>query len=78
MKKIIHVRIFKGDELYVAEAPDIGVVTQGSSLDQLAENLNEAIALALEGEDLAQMGFVDQPTILASLELESPPFHAKA
>jgi predicted RNase H-like HicB family nuclease len=78
MKKIIHVRIFKGEELYVAEAPDIGVVTQGASLDELAENLKEAIALALEGEDLAELGFVHRPTILASIELESPAFHAKA
>jgi predicted RNase H-like HicB family nuclease len=78
MKRIIHVRIFKGDELYVAEAPDISVVTQGATLDELATNLREAIALALEGEDLTQLGFVDQPAILATIELDTPPLDAKA
>ena len=78
MKRIIHVRIFKGDELYVAEAPEISVVTQGATLDELAANLKEAIALALEGENLAELGFVDQPAILATIELDSPALDAKA
>ena len=54
MKRIIQVRIFRGDEFYVAEAPDISVVTQGATLDELTENLQEAIGLALEGENLVQ------------------------
>ncbi len=78
MKKIIHVRIFKGDQLYVAEAPDLSMVTQGATLDELAANLKEAIALALEGEDLAELGFVEHPTILATIELDSPVLDAKA
>ena len=67
MKRIIHARIFKGDELYVAEAPDVSVVTQGATLDELAANLKEAIGLALEGEDLSELGFVDQPTVVCDL-----------
>ena len=66
MSRIIHARIFKGDELYVAEAPDISVGAQGATLDELAANLKEAIGLALEGEDLAELGFVDQPAIVCS------------
>jgi predicted RNase H-like HicB family nuclease len=62
----MHVRIFKGDELYVAEAPEISVVTQGATLDELAANLKEAIALALEGENLAELGFADQPAIVCA------------
>ena len=78
MKRIIHVRIFKGDELYVAEAPDISVVTQGTTLDELTANLKEAIALALEDEDLAELGFIAQPAILATIELDPPQLDAKA
>jgi len=78
MKRIIHVRIFKGDEFYVAEAPDISVVTQGTTLDELTENLKEAIGLALEGENLAELGFIDQPGILATIELDPPVLDAKA
>jgi predicted RNase H-like HicB family nuclease len=47
MKKIIQVHISKGDEYFVAECVDLPVVTQGKTLDELAENLKEAIALEL-------------------------------
>jgi predicted RNase H-like HicB family nuclease len=53
MKKIIQVRIFKGEEQYVAECLDLPVVTQAKTLDELTENLREAISLHLRGEDLA-------------------------
>jgi hypothetical protein len=44
-------------------------VTQAPTLDQLAANIQEAVSLHLEGEDLAALGFVDSPTILATMEL---------
>ncbi len=77
MKKIIQVHIFKGDEQYVAECLDLPVVTQGKTLDELARNLQEALALHLEGEDLAQFDLAPNPSVLASFELE-PLAHAKA
>jgi len=49
MKKIIQVHIYKGEKYYVAECPDLPVVTQGKTLDELTTNLEEAIALQLEG-----------------------------
>ena len=55
MKKIIQVRIFKGEEQYVAECLDLPVVTQAKTLDELTENLREAISLHLRGEDLAEL-----------------------
>ena len=39
---------------YVAECVEIPVVTQGATLDEVTENLREAVALHLEGEDLAR------------------------
>jgi predicted RNase H-like HicB family nuclease len=70
MKKIIQVHIHKGDKYYVAECLDLPVVTQAESLDELADNLKEALALHLEDEDLAAFGFAPDPSILASFELE--------
>lgn len=75
MKKIIQVRISRGDDYYVAECLDLPVVTQAKSLDEIAKNIQEAIALHLEGEDLSELGLAPEPSILASLELE--PAHAE-
>lgn len=76
MKKIIQVRIFKGDKYFIADCVDLPVVTQGKTLDELSENLKEAIALQLKGEDPADFGFAPDPSVLASFELE-PLAHAK-
>ena len=52
MKKMtIQVRIFKGDKYFVAECFDLPVVTQALTLDELTENLKEAISLQLEEDD---------------------------
>jgi predicted RNase H-like HicB family nuclease len=53
MKRIIQVQISRDDQYFVAECLDLPVVTQGKTLDELAENLREAIALQLEREDAA-------------------------
>ena len=71
MKRTIQVRIFRGEKQYVAECLDLPVVTEAPTLDALAANISEAIALHLEGEDLAELGLAPDPTILATLELES-------
>ena len=71
MRKVIQVRIFKGENLYVAECLDLPVVTQGATLDELAANLREAIALHLEGENLADLGLAGDPAVLATFELDS-------
>ena len=68
MKRTIQVRIFRGESQYVAECLDLPVVTEASTLDELAANIREAIALHLEGEDLAELGLVKDPTVLATLE----------
>jgi len=58
MKKIIQVHIFKGENQFVAECLDLPVVTQGKTLDELAQNLREAIALQLEGGNLADFAWL--------------------
>jgi predicted RNase H-like HicB family nuclease len=69
MKRTIQVRILRGENQYVAECLDLPVVTQAATLDELASNIREAIGLYLEGEDLTEVGFVADPTILVTLEL---------
>jgi predicted RNase H-like HicB family nuclease len=71
MKKTIQVRIFRGDAQYVAECLDLPVVTQAPTLDELAANIREAIALHLAGEDPADFGLAPEPVILATLELDA-------
>ena len=71
MKRTIQVRIFRGEKQYVAECLDLPVVTEAPTLDELAANIREAIALHLEGEDLAELGLADDPTVIATLELEA-------
>jgi predicted RNase H-like HicB family nuclease len=77
MKKIIQVHIFRGESHFVAECLDLPVVTQGETLDELAQNLREAKALQLEGKNLADFGLADSPSILARFELE-PLAHSEA
>ena len=71
MKRTIQVRISRGEKQFVAECLDLPVVTQAVSLDELAVNIREAIGLHLEGEDLAALGIANDPTILATMELEA-------
>ena len=56
MKRIIQVRVFRGEKYFVAECFDLPVVTQAKTLDELIVNIQEAIALQLDGEDPAEFG----------------------
>jgi predicted RNase H-like HicB family nuclease len=70
LQRTIKVYIHKGDEYYIAECLEIGVVTQGKTLDETLANLQEAVALHLDGEDLTEMGLASNPTLLITMELE--------
>ena len=59
-----------GEGFYVAECFEIAVVTQGKTLDETISNLREAVALHLEGENLSELGFAPNPTLLVAMELE--------
>ena len=71
MKRTIQVRISKGDRQFVTECLDLPVVTQAVTLDELANNIREAISLHLDGEDLAELGIAVNPTIIATMELDA-------
>ena len=75
MRKTIKAYISKGESQYVAECLEIGVVTQGKTLDETIANLQEAVDLFLEGEDPAEFDLAPNPTLLVTLEVE-PAAHA--
>lgn len=74
LQRTIHAFIRRGEQWYVAECLEIAVVTQGTTLDETVTNLQEAVALHLEGEDPAELGLVANPALNVTLELE--PVHA--
>ncbi len=75
MQRTIKAFIHKGEGRYVAECLEVSVVTQGKTLDETIANLQEAVALHLEGEDPAEFGLAPNPTLLITLEVE-PAAHA--
>jgi predicted RNase H-like HicB family nuclease len=71
VKRTIQVRISRGERQFIAECFDLPVVTQAPTLDELTVNIREAISLHLDGENLSELGFSNDPTIIATMELES-------
>ena len=71
LRRTIQVRIFRGEEKYVAECLDLSVVTQGDTLDEVTANIREAIGLHLEGENLAELGLAENPAVMAVMELDA-------
>jgi predicted RNase H-like HicB family nuclease len=53
---------------YVAECVEISVVTQGNTLDEVVNNLKEAVSLHLEGEDPSEFGLVAKPSLQIMVE----------
>jgi len=70
LQKTITAVIYKGEEQYVAECVGISVVTQGRTVDETLQNLREAVALHLEGEEPADFGLAPNPTIVVTMEVE--------
>lgn len=71
MQRTIKAFVHKSETHYVAECLEISVVTQGRTLDETIANLEEAVGLHLEGEDLTQFGLAPNPTLLVIIELGS-------
>lgn len=55
---------------YVAECLEISVVTQGETLDEVVQNLRDAVSLHLEDENPAEFGLIENPSILVTFELQ--------
>ena len=68
-RNILQFQVTESDGGYVAEGVSVPVVTQGATLDELTANIREAVELFVEGEDLAELGFVAAPSVLVNFEL---------
>ena len=69
LRNTVHAIISQGDRYFVAECMEIPVVTQGLTVDETLANLQEAMALHLEDEDLAELGLLPSPILSVTLEL---------
>jgi predicted RNase H-like HicB family nuclease len=77
LRQNITATIRRGDESgFIGECLEVAVVTQGATVDETIENLRGAVALHLDGEDPADFGLRDCPTLLVTIEVQ--PSNAKA
>ena len=68
----MHAIVVKDGDWFVAECSEIGIVTQGRSLDETADALREAVALHLKGEDAGKLGVVGSPRLVIQYETSVP------
>lgn len=72
LQRSIKAVVYEGNESgYVGTCYDLPVVTQGATLDEVVNNLQEAISLHLEDENKAELGYVDNPGIIITYELDT-------
>ena len=70
LRKTITAVVHLGEQRgYVAECLEVAVITQGNTLDELVDNLREAVALHLADEDVALLGFIEHPALIVTFEL---------
>lgn len=65
---VVHAIVVRDGPLFVARCVEIAVVTQGRSLDETAEALQEAVALCLDGGDNVALGLVASPRLVIQYE----------
>ena len=70
LQRTINAVVHRGESRYVAECLEVAVVTQGETLDETLANLQEAVGLHLEGEDLEALGLAPDPALLVTMELD--------
>ena len=75
MRSTIHFNIWQEDGMYVAAAVDVPIATEGTTFEELQENIRDVVAVYFEDEDLASLGFERLPTILTNFEV-SPQSYA--
>ncbi|MBI4872112.1 MAG: type II toxin-antitoxin system HicB family antitoxin [Candidatus Riflebacteria bacterium] len=69
MPRSIKAVVRKGETHFIAECLELPVVTQGRDLQETLLNLQEAVSLHLAGEDLEQLGFGTEPSVLILYEM---------
>ena len=75
MKTIVQFNISQEDGTYTADGVNVPIVTEGTTFEELQENIRDAVALYFEGSDPSSLGFATTPSILTNFEV-SPPLYA--
>jgi len=70
MKKIIKIEIYHDGEFYCARRIDFDVFSQGTSLDEVVENIKESIILYFEDDPSELAGFDWNPSIFSMMDLK--------
>jgi len=55
--------VWREERLYVALCPELDVASQGKSVEEALANLNEALELYLEDEDVEKPSKVEAPIV---------------
>ncbi len=69
MKTMIKAEVFHDGEFYCARCLDFDIFTQGKTLDELVQNLKEAIQLHFEDDPTALAGFSPHPSLFTMMDL---------
>ena len=64
----IQASLRKGDKCYVGRCIELPVVAQGDSEEEAMNNLEEAVKMHLDGEDLQALGLTAHPEIRVTME----------
>lgn len=69
LKDSIHAVVTRDAQWFVGECLEVAVVTQGRTLSEVIQNLQEAVGLHLEGEDTGNLGLTDSPRLVVTYEI---------
>jgi predicted RNase H-like HicB family nuclease len=61
--------ITREGKFYVSDCPELGITSQGVSLEEALANLKEAIELYLRDEDLDALGIPRESPLITSIEV---------
>jgi len=61
--------ITREGKFFVSDCPELGVTSQGLSLDEAIDNLKEAIRLFLKDEDVSRLNLPADGPVLTTIEV---------
>lgn len=61
--------ITREGKFFVGDCPELGITSQGLSIDEALENLKEAIHLYIKDEDLSQLNILQSPPLVTTIEV---------
>jgi len=61
--------ITREGKFFVSECPELGITSQGLSLDEALDNLKEAIHLYLKDEDIAELSLPTVSPLVTTVEV---------